>query len=520
MSIEPIGLIVFGAGLLILWLGPSFGILVLAATCILGAAAAVQLPALGGASVQPGLVVLAFFTFAVFRFQRLRSAGLASLAFPRTGFWLVAAVGYGVITAIFLPRIFGGMTNVFSLARNDEGVGIVTLSLAPRASNATQSLYLVADLVCFAAVAGIAKIGRARSIARAILFAAGLNLAFAFLDLATYVTGTQDYLSVIRNANYRMLESGEIQGFKRIVGSFTEAGAYSYTTIGFYAFSISLWLDDYRSHLLGIIAGLSLLTLLLSTSSMAYLTLAIFSLILYASCVRRLFGGQASDRHFAYFLFAPIVLAGFVAGAVLVPALWNKITALFEFTITSKLSTQSGIERMQWNEHALASFFDTYGFGAGVGSIRASSFLVAVLANCGILGLLLFSAFFASIIFPSRPALSTDPNDSIVRAGAMACVALLLAATVSAGSVDLGLYFSIFAALSANRPTTRPPRPARPWPRRIFSLRVPTGVASEAFSGSNHAAGLLRPRDDLMTPNASEQPRTIPRFGSTRCAPF
>lgn len=472
MSIEPIGMIAFIAGIFVLWLGPRFGIPAFSIACILGTAAAIQLPALGGATILPSLVVLGFLTFSVLRYQGLRAAGLASLSFPSAGFWFLITVIYGLITALFLPSVFSGMTNVYSMARGDAEVGIITLPLEPRASNVTQSFYLVAGLVCFIVVAALARSGYSRSIASAILVAAGLNLFFAFLDLATYATGTQDYLSFIRNANYRMLESGEIQGFKRIVGSFAEAGAYSYATIGFYAFAISLWLDRYRAPYLSVIAGVSLLTLLLSTSSTAYLTVAAFSLILYASATRRLIEYRGTQRHFAFILFGPVALVILAAGAMLVPAAMETISALFDSTITNKLSTQSGVERMEWNRQATEVFFDTYGIGAGVGSVRASSFLIAILANCGVLGLLLFAIFLGSVILGGRTPALSSADAAISRAAGMACIGLLVAATVSSGGVDLGLNFSMFAALATNSLQAAMARPRATLPERFRRERA------------------------------------------------
>ena len=43
-----------------------------------------------------------------------------------------------------------------------------------------------------------------------------------------------------------MLNDGELGGLKRIVGSFSEAGAYSYAALGLYAFALALWLEFIR----------------------------------------------------------------------------------------------------------------------------------------------------------------------------------------------------------------------------------------------------------------------------------
>ena len=56
---------------------------------------------------------------------------------------------------------------------------------------------------------------------------------------------------------------------------------------------------------------------------------------------------------------------------------------LIDTMVLNKLSTASGIERSAWNEQALQNFFDTFGFGVGNGSVRASSFPIGVLASLG-----------------------------------------------------------------------------------------------------------------------------------------
>jgi len=190
--------------------------------------------------------------------------------------------------------------------------------------------------------------------------------------------------------------------------------------------------------------------LVLSTSSTAYVTLAVFSIIVLAGCVRRMFTREASRQQIAYACVVPILLLLALAGAMLVPAAWTTLSGLFDATIANKLATQSGIERLRWNHQALVAFFDTLGAGAGVGSVRASSFVVAVLANCGVLGCLLFAAFLVAVIIPQRPSVPQCAENRIARAGAHACLALLMAASISAAGVDLGLFFSIFAAASAN----------------------------------------------------------------------
>lgn len=454
MSFEPIGAIAVLIGLLMLRLGPGFGIWAIAMSCLLGAAAVVKLPMLGDASVLPAHFLSLFFVLSILLRPAMRAAALRSLQYPGPGFLFAGFVIYGVLSALFLPRIFADMTHVYSLSRMGEFVGIVATPLQPRASNITQAAYLFGNLVMFAAAAGYIASGGARNAARAFVGAGVALLCFAALDLATYHTGNGEALALIRNANYRILGDGEIGGFKRIVGSFTEAGAYAYAAIGLYAFSLQLWLTGQWPRLTGTVAILLLSTILLSTSSMAYATILTFSVITFAACLGRLAGNRATAQGAIYLFASPVILLMLVVGAMLVPQAWAAITGLFDATVVNKLASQSGVERAQWNVQAMRSFADTFYLGAGVGSVRTSSLLVAILSNTGIVGLLLFLAFLARIAFNSAPLTHSDGRIAI--AGSSACIALFIAGSVSATSVDLGLPFSLFAALSAAAWQQRP----------------------------------------------------------------
>ena len=449
MTLELIGAICLLAGLLILWKGPKLGFYLFCPTTLLGAAAAIKLPAVGGASIQPAHLLLAFLALAVLFRTKLRQAALQSLVFPNAGFWFMLFVVYGCISAFFLPRIFADLTYVFSLARYGEEVGIQVLPLAPRASNITQAAYLVGDLVCFAVVAAYARTGGATIIARSIVLTAVLCLVFAAADVVTYATNTQELLSFVRNANYRMLHDGEVVGLKRIVGSFSEAGAYSYAALGLYAFTLALWLESYPLRHLGVICGL-LLTILLSTSSTAYASVFVFSLMVLLNCLLRSARGTATSRQVTYIGLAFVVLPLVLMATMLLPGVWNIITSLFDATIVNKLASQSGLERMRWNGQALVAFLDTGGMGAGLGSVRASSFIVALAASVGVPGVLLFGAFLVRLsrMPPMQPG-SRSMEAMVMRAGGVACLAQFIAASISAAGADLGLFFSIGAGLAS-----------------------------------------------------------------------
>jgi hypothetical protein len=303
--------------------------------------------------------------------------------------------------------------------------------------------------------------GGTRCIARSVVITAVLCLIFAAADVLTYMTDTQDLLSFIRNANYRMLNDGEIGGLKRIVGSFPEAGAYSYAALGLYGFTLALWLDFYPMKYLGVICSLLLATMLMSTSSTAYVALLVFSLLLLAGCLSRSARGTATPRQMSYIGLTFLALPIFLMAMMLLPGVWSKITTLFDATVVNKLDTPSGVERMLWNEQALVVFLDTGGWGAGVGSVRASSFVIALAASVGLPGILLFGAFLDRLWrAPLARSGQRTPDAIVMRAGGVVCLAQFIAAAISASGTDLGLFFSMAVGLAGAPIVLRAPAPA------------------------------------------------------------
>jgi hypothetical protein len=135
---------------------------------------------------------------------------------------------------------------------------------------------------------------------------------------------------------------------------------------------------------------------------------------------------------------------------MLIPSVWDSIRSLAHVTLTTKLESQSGTERMRWNALAISAFIDTNGMGAGVGSIRASSFVVALLANVGVPGTILFLIFLVSLVRSvMRQKHSQGIDGAVGLAALLSCLAQVAAASISAGAVDLGPLFAITSGLAA-----------------------------------------------------------------------
>ncbi|MBB3134456.1 hypothetical protein FHS26_002186 [Rhizobium pisi] len=485
MSIEPIGFITLLLGMLCMVNGARFAMVILCLLTLLGAAAALQLPALGGSSIQPSHLLVLFLVGAVLLRPVQTQAALASLAYPGPGFWFAAYILFSVVSSFFLPRIFAGATLVYSSARDPSGMmSTVAAPLAPGSSNLSQSVYLLGDLACFAVVAGLARLGYARFIALQLIIASIVCFAFALIDWGTFLTGQSHLLDIIRNANYTMHTAEAIHGFKRIVGPFPEASIYGAIALAYFSFTLMLWLERVQSRMAGLATLLICPTIVLCTSTTAYIA-GIFAVCMFVLfCLKRLIRGPTAASHVTFLVITLFLIPCAIVALSLVPDAWDSIAGLVNTTVSDKLQSQSGEERTAWNTLALIAFVDTATFGAGLGTVRASSFIAALLSNVGLSGTLLFATFLYSLVRSSGRRISGDrETHAIGNAAIMASIAQIGSAAISGSGTDLGLLFSTTAGLAvgclagpyvARRPATRTLANRRPPEASASLTRTPT----------------------------------------------
>ena len=273
------------------------------------------------------------------------------------------------------------------------------IPLMPSSGNLSRSVYILADLVLFVAVSVQAMRGVLTTIMKALLVAGAINLCFGLADLLTYLTGTAELMSVIRNANYAMQVGVAIGGVKRLAGSFTEASAFGAITLFFFALSLELWLSNRFRKVAGAIALSSFVAILFATSSSTYVGLGVYGLLLWLRCGLAVLGARSDVRKMGIAVLGPFIIFIVIASLMLMPLAWETVLHIADATLVNKLNTQSGIERWYWNENGLRVFSETDMLGAGLGSVRTSSLMVALLANVGIGGVVLFLAFLGSLAF-------------------------------------------------------------------------------------------------------------------------
>ena len=427
--------------------GPVRGLPVLLATAPLGAAAAFNLPALGGASilVLDLVAVAAFFMILLLPDGLGRFAGTLRPFGP--GFWLLCVVVLGTVSALFMPRLFEGATTVFGVARSEDG--IVETALGPSSGNLTQLFRLALGAMAFGATATALRARPDAALAiRAMAVVTAVHVALGWLDVGLARAGLAALLEPIRTANYTMLTEAMAGGMKRMVGGFPEASSYGGFALAPFAFWLHLWASKVRPGLSLALLALTALALLRSTSSGAYVAAAAF-LMLYAGVASARLAWRVPRRRDVALLLAGAVASWAGASALVLAYEFSAAFAAFaDETLLDKLASDSGVERMSWNAQAWRNFTDTWGLGAGLGSVRASSWLMASLGSIGALGTALYLAFLVSIgLLPHRTG--DAARDAAITGLKAGCLAMLVSSLLSGSTPDLGVPFFAYAGIAA-----------------------------------------------------------------------
>lgn len=409
--------------------------------CVLGAASALSLPALGGASVTAPWL---FSAFLIARAWLARPSGQSSFVLSRASLWICLVAVWGTVSSYYLPRWLEGEVYILTIDRSIGATRPDLLPLRPVSGNVTQSVYALGGALAFMAMRTlIQRTSSGLSHFRdAALWLGAVNCACGVLNLAEFYAGFPALLPYVRTGAYRIFESYEAGGLVRIQGTFAETAAFSAFSLPLFVFALQLWLRSERPRVSGAVAALSLALLLMSTSATAYLSLLCYAALLVSIVVWKAARGEPIRRlrSSLMLVLAACTVLGLLYGLRLGPGI--AIERFIESTLLHKMDSVSGIERSAWNAHAWENFLGTYGAGVGLGGARASSFILVLLSNVGVVGTLLFTGFVYEVLRP-RP----DPERSpIAEAARHATIATLIAAVISCPVFDMGFWFYAFSA--------------------------------------------------------------------------
>jgi hypothetical protein len=451
MQIEPFGFVVLLAGIFALVLDYRWTIYFGYSFTLLGGAAALLLPALGGATITPPTLFLGFIVVKALTQGGQTPSTLEFLSLKRPGGWLAFVVCYGILAAFIAPGLFPE-TAVYSIGhREGTGAAVVSEYLQYGSGQMTQGVYAIGGVVLFnAAVSLLRQPDAWNYVFRAFVVCTVLNLVFAGLDVLSYNFGYVELLDFIRTANYAQLYSGTVGGgVKRIVGSFPEAAAfasYSCALLGFWA---SLWMQHFRPRISGPMAFCTLAALLFSTSSTAYLAVFILFAIFAARDILAVVTNRRPQRLGFILASAPLVLFFALVFILVNQEAVDRISGVLDETLFNKVNTASGIERFAWNTQAWQGMIDTYGVGVGIGGGRASSYLFVLLNNVGLIGTICFAVFVCKTLSVRNFRPSSDGEEAIGSGCRWALAAGLISSAISAAVFELGVMMYLTAAAAA-----------------------------------------------------------------------
>ena len=430
--------------------GPFRGLALFFAVTPLAAAAAINLPAVGGASILVSdLVALTMFGLvAVHRHGLALMAGTMRVGQP--GFWMLLLLAYSTIATLMFPSVFAGQTYVFSLSRDANDAGIISIPLRPTSGNLTQLFRLGLGVAIFYATATVFRVRPdGKTVLMGLVVATSVNAALGWLDVLTFAVGLEALLEPIRSANYAILYDHRMAGLKRMIGGFPEASSFGYFSLGLFAFWFQYWLDTPRSRLVVLMLVITAVAVLRSTSSASYVALVVYLATVGLMWGARTLRVRTAQRSLSIAIGALLVVWLAALALFSTYQFVGAVEAFLDRALFDKLDGASGIERLSWNAQAMQNFLDTGMMGAGLGSVRASSWLMATLASLGLIGSGLFALFLASVLWPVPAAYGDDPRMQIVRALQSACIALLISACLTGATPDLGVFFFAFCGLAA-----------------------------------------------------------------------
>lgn len=384
-------------------------------------------------------------------------------------FWLVAAV-----TTVFMPRLFENAVMVVPI----RGILSETAPLRPTAQNLSQFAYLTISVFGVFAFAQILQSAAARQHAfKAMCLGGAITAMTGFLDYASQFLPFDPVLAPFRTASYALATDVEVLGVKRVVGLMPEASAFGGLCLAFmgalYFYRRAVFDETIRNVCTPVVLGLLAVCAWLSTSSGTYVGLF---LLLVVAAIEWLLRANVSGKAYAIYrqglggeLSVVVALVMTVAALLIVwPQIFDPVYSLIDRMVLNKSASDSYAERGMWRSVALASLFETYGFGVGLGGTRASSSMVAIFSGAGIIGGTLYYAFVLQSLL--RPTLGAPVETQLIVSAFRFSFIPTFVVTLMVGDADFGgmtaFGFGITTALAIGN-SRRAERYLRPPPMSL-----------------------------------------------------
>ncbi len=486
MTFTLIGAAVLFLGLLLMFTASRLAMLGFVLCCsVLNGSATVILTAMGNVSIQPALLATCLLVLRCLLPGR-RSEPLLGAAMADNG-WLLLLVGYSAVGAWTLPHLFQGAINVVPLRPTDI-FGRAAYPLHFSAQNITTSFYMVLTLAgALCAHIAVRQAGAAEQLAR---LGCGIGLVHAALGwsaAAARGTPAQEVFTFFRNGYYMQVDQ-MFGGIARLTGISPEPSVYAAFGLGWFVFAAELWLRGALWRWSGPAALVLFLTLAASTSSTAYVGLAVYGAVIL---LRQTFMIGTIPAGKGLVIAACLSILGVSALALVAGSdeVARSVGRVLRLTTSDKLNSGSGSTRFLWARQGVDAFFASWGLGIGAGSFRSSSIVTALLGSSGVIGLAAMALYLQRVF---RPFAGTTWRRTglaeldVAAAAAWSAVMMLVPAAVSAASPDPGLVWGLMAGmtLGLRREAAALHRDAAPQ-----TASVPVGLVGDARRLAGYQVG-------------------------------
>ncbi len=366
---------------------------------------------------------------------------------------LILFLVYAIFSAYVLPRLFEHRVLIIPITV----IGPAPVPLEPSMANVTQSAYMTLSVAMTLAFAIAGQSAEFRNhYLKAMLFGGVVLIATGLIDMVTASSGLADLLKPFRTIDEaNLLIDDHVGDMKQVVGLMAEASAYGGTctaaAVGL-AMLRACFPESLRNGVVPlVIAGLVVMSAL-STSSTAYVGLAVFAAVFAFNWLRRALDPQALNAEGLALEAWGVIAAAFAALLVIcvAPALLDPVYAVVNEVIFNKASSSSYVERTMWTRTGLDAFFATGGLGVGLGGARTSNWYVAVLANTGVVGATLL-AFFIIQLFLHRCPTGREGREFMagLKLGLLPnALMVALAGTTPDFGVSVGAQFGLILGLA------------------------------------------------------------------------
>ncbi len=368
---------------------------------------------------------------------------------------LALFAAYNIFSATVLVRLFQGDTMVFALSRGAVGVKVSVFYswekvwLGPSNSNLSQTFYVLLACGLFVIVSHILNRHGVAFGAKCLAVAATVNVLLGLLDLLAL----DQLLTVIRTASYSLANEATVNGVSRVIGGYSEASSFGAGSAVFFAYFATAFLHDRRAGDAALALGNGAFAAL-ALSSTGILALGVVCLVLAPRSLA-LIRQQIPRKTLLLGTTGFLLVSTTVAVLLLATSAPDMITAVIQDLILDKSQSSSGMERAAWATGGLEAFRDTWGLGAGTGSLRSNGLLFVMLGSVGLIGTVAFFAFlwlaFCGHASPEQTAILSS-----ARVAALATLtSMMLAATVPDPGVPLIFLAAMAVAAKQPRPVGR-----------------------------------------------------------------